>query len=157
LPDLTALEWSIMEAFDAPDAEPITPAALAAVPADCWAELRFDVTPSLRMLRLQWPVHEVWACTQRAEDVGEVHATPTVLRVWRQNLRVFHRAIDVTETAALDAIASGATFAETCESIAAVVGDAPLAERALAVLHDWLADGLLTAWTLERNDSRAEQ
>ena len=155
LPDLAALEWSIMEAFDAPDAEPITPASLAAIPADRWAELRFDATPSLRILRLQWPVHEVWARTQRGEDVGEMRATPTVIRVWRQNLRVFHRAIDVAESVALDAVTAGATFAETCESLAAVAGDAPPAERAVILLQDWLADGLLTAWTLEPSESRA--
>lgn len=155
LADLALLEWSIMEAFDAPDAEPITPASLTTVPADRWAELRLDVTPSLRMLRLQWPVHEVWARTQREEDVGDVHTTPTVIRVWRQNLRVFHRAVDAAESAALDALANGATFAETCESIAAVAGDAPPADRAVALLHDWLADELLTAWTLEPSDARA--
>ncbi len=155
LADLALLEWTIMEAFDAPDAEPITPTSLATVAADRWAELRFDATPSLRMLRLQWPVHEAWARTQREEDVSEVHAAPTVIRVWRQDLRVFHRPVDVTESAALDALTSGATFAETCESIAAVAGDAPPADRAVALLHNWLADGLLTAWTLEPSDSRA--
>ena len=155
LPDLAALEWSIMEAFDAPDAEPITAASLATIPAERWATLRFAVTPSLRMLRLDWPVHEVWARTQRGEDAGEVRATPTVIRVWRQNLRVFHRAIDVTESAALGAVTNGATFAETCESIAAVADDAAPAEAAAALLQAWLADALLTACTLEPGDSGA--
>jgi hypothetical protein len=154
LADLAALEWSILEAFDAPDAEPITPASLATIPAEGWAELRFELTPSLKLLRLEWPVHEVWAQTQRQEEVGDVCAAETFIRVWRQNLRVFHRAIDPTQRAALDALNKGATFAQICELIAAAVGDAAGAERAAGLLQDWLADGLLTACVLEPLDSR---
>jgi hypothetical protein len=154
LADLALLEWSILEAFDAPDAEPINPASLATVPADRWAELRFNVTPSLRMLRVWWPAHEVWARTQRQEEVGEVCATETLIRVWRQNFRVFHRAIDDTERAALEALIQGATFAEICEPIAVAAGDVAGAERAVALLQDWLADGLLTACAIAPGDSR---
>jgi hypothetical protein len=145
LADLATLEWSILEAFDAPDAEPLTPVSLATIPADGWAELRFELTPSLRLLRLEWPVHDVWARTQRQEEVGEVCAVQTFIRVWRQNLRVFHRAIDPTECAALDALSKGATFAHICEPLAAALGDAAGARRAAAFLQEWLADGLLTA------------
>ena len=156
LADLAALEWAIMEAFDAPDAEPITPAALTAIPPQRWAELRFHVTPSLKLLRLDWPVHEVWTQTQRQEEVGYVRAHQTVIRVWRQDFRVFHRSIDLTEAAALDALASGATFGDICEPIAAAVGDAAAVERAAGFLRDWLADGLLTVCRLEPSDSHAE-
>jgi hypothetical protein len=149
LADLATLEWSILEAFDAPDAEPITAATLATIPAEGWPELRFELTPSLKLLRLEWPVHDVWARTQRQEAVGEVYAAQTFIRVWRQNLRVFHRAIDPTQCAALEALSKAATFAQICEPIAATVGDAAGADRAATFLQEWIADGLLTACVLE--------
>jgi Putative DNA-binding domain len=154
LTDLAALEWSLLEAFDALDAQSITSAALIRIPTARWAELRFTVTPSLKMLCLAWPVHEVWAQTQRQDEVGALEATETFIRVWRQNLRVFHRAIDRTEHAALDALSKGATFADMCEPIAAALGEAAGVERAVALLQGWLADGLLTACVVESADSQ---
>jgi hypothetical protein len=155
LADLATLEWAIMEAFEAADAEPILPASLTAIPPERWAELRFESTPSLRVLRLSWPVHDVWAQAQGQQAAEDVRPAPTVLRVWRQNLRVFHRSIDVSEGAALDALSAGATFGDVCEAIAAAARDATGAERAAALLHAWLADGLLTAHALDPDHRRS--
>jgi len=152
LADLAALEWAIMEAFDAADSEPITPAALTAVPPERWAELRFECTASLRVLRLDWPIHEVWAHAQRRQHLDGIEPAPTVIRVWRQELRVFHRAVDVTEGTAREALTRGATFGDVCELIAAGAGEAVGVERAATFLQGWLVDGLLTACTLQTGD-----
>ena len=148
LGDLALLEWTILEAFDARDAEPLDAAALAAVPQERWPDLRFTLTPSLHLLDVGWPVHEIW----RQAQAGELPVAPppadTCLRVWRQNLRVFHRPIDAAERAALTAIRAGATFGRVCEDIAAVTGQREGAERAAALLHGWLADALLNGFSV---------
>jgi hypothetical protein len=149
LPDLAALEWAILDAFDALDAEPLGAAALASVPQERWPELRFQLTPSLRLLRLDWPVDEVWKQAQRDEPAGQLQPASTTLRVWRQDLRVFHRPMDAAESAALNAVSAGAQFADVCERIVACEGEAHGAERALALLGEWLADGLLTGLRFE--------
>ncbi len=149
LPDLAALEWAILDAFDAPDAEPLDAAALASVPQERWPELRLQLTPSLRLLRLDWPVHEVWKQAQGDEQPEEPQPAPTALRVWRQDLRVFHRPMDATEDAALRAVNDGAPFADVCERIVACESEAHGADRALALLGEWLADGLLTGYSLK--------
>jgi Putative DNA-binding domain len=143
LADLAALEWTILESFDAPDAAPLDAAALGAVPEECWPDLRFTLTPSLHVLELGWPVHEIWRQAQ-AGDRPFSEPAETYLRVWRQNLRVFHRPVDAAEYAALTAIRAGETFSEVCESIAAVVGEDEGPERAATLLQEWLADALLT-------------
>jgi hypothetical protein len=146
LADLASLEWTILQAFDAADAEPLDAAALAAVPQERWPDLRFTLTPSLHLLDVGWPVHEIWRRAQGGEQPVEPQPADTCLRVWRQNLRVFHRPIDAAERAALSAIRGVATFGRVCEDIAAATGEG--AERAAALLHEWLADELLTGFNV---------
>jgi hypothetical protein len=149
LADLATLEWSVLEAFDAPDAPPLDGAALSGVAQESWPALRFQLTPSLRVLHVDWPVQEVWRQVRDGEPPTEPRRAPMVLRVWRQNLRVFHRIMDAAETAGLTAIAAGAPFAEVCERIVAAAGaagDAP-ADRAFGLLSEWFADGLLSGYS----------
>jgi len=145
LGDLTTLEWSILDAFDAADAPPLEPALLTAIAPQHWPELRFEVTPTLRLLALSWPVHDIWLQTQRGEPPAEIHPERTSLRVWRQDFRVFHRPTDAAETAALTAVARGAPFAEVCADILQCSGASDGADHAVRLLRQWLADGLLTS------------
>lgn len=146
LADLATLEWSITEAFDAPDAAPLTAATLATIPEDRWAMLRFAVSPSLRLLDLRWPVHEIWRQTQDGETPGSVEPARTVLRVWRQDLRVFHRPIDADEHAGICALVAGASFADVCERIIEA-DESGGPERAFSLLSAWISDGVLTEST----------
>jgi hypothetical protein len=143
LVDLAQLEWAILDAFDAADAPVLEPATLAAVPSEGWPALRFQLTPSLRLLQLKWPADEVWKQVQREETPAAPARAAVSLRVWRQDLRVYHRRIDAAERAALVAIQSAASFADVCETITACdVG----ADRVSALLHTWLDDGLLSGF-----------
>jgi len=150
LADLASLEWTILEAFDAPDAEPLAPAALAAVPQERWPDLRFTLTPSLHLLDVGWPVHEIWKQAQAVEKRVEPQPADSCVRVWRQDLRVFHRPIDAVERGALTAIRAGAVFTDVCEGITAAAGETEVAARAAALLHEWLADELLTGFSVSR-------
>jgi hypothetical protein len=146
LADLATLEWSILEAFDAPDAEPLAAVTLAAVPQERWPDLRFTLTPSLRLLDVGWPVHEIWRQTQAGEKPAEPQPAAMCLRVWRQEWRVFHCETDAAEAVALRGVQQEAAFAEVCERIAVFDSDAQNAERAVALLGQWLTDGLLTSY-----------
>ncbi len=145
LGDLATLEWAILEAFDAVDATALEPAVLAGVAEEQWPELCFEVTPSLRLLTLNWPVGDVWQQTQRGEVPTEIEPAHTSLRVWRQDFRVFHRPMDPAETAALTAVARGAPFAEVCADALDCSQGADSADHILHFLREWLADGVLTA------------
>jgi putative DNA-binding protein len=155
LADLATLEWAILDAFDAPDAAPLDAAELARVPAERWPTLHFELTPTLRLLHLDWPVHTLWEQTQRREPPFEPVPQPTALRVWRQDFRVFHQPIDAAECSALTALAEGAAFADACEWMVQP-GDPPAerrpastAERTANVLRQWLADGLLVGFSYD--------
>ena len=147
--DLAELEWAILDAFDAPDAPAIDAAVLRGVPQEDWPSLRFTLTPSLRQLRLAWTVHETWQQAQRGEPLGAPLEDETLLQVWRQDLRVFHRRTEVVENAALTAVAQGAPFADVCDLIVARAGAAGGVERAAGLVAEWLRDGLLADVTFE--------
>jgi hypothetical protein len=145
LADLAQLEWAILDAFDAVDAPVLEPVTLAAVPPDGWPALRFRLTPSLRLLQLDWPADEVWKQVQREETPATPARVAVSVRVWRQDLHVYHRRIDAAERAALAAIQSAASFADVCEGVTACD---VRADQVSTLLQTWLDDGLLSGFAL---------
>jgi len=146
LADLARLEWAILDAFDAPDAPVLMPEALSDVAPERWPAIRFRLTPSLCLLDVGWPVHEAWAHTRHEVRPADPPPARTLLRVWRQNLRVYHCAITEAEHSALTAVTLGSAFAEVCDHIIACSGENPGTELAAALLREWLNDGLLTGF-----------
>jgi hypothetical protein len=139
LVELARLERALVDAFDAPDVPPIAAAVLKAVPADRWGDLRFDLHPSLRRLRLAWSVYGVWERLNAGQEPERPERRAGRVRVWRRELTVLHSKSDPVEDQALRKLADGGCFAETCE----LYGAAPTAARALAT---WLAEGLIVGY-----------
>ncbi len=82
LADVARLEWAVNGALHAPDAEPLDLAALKAVDCDDQARVSFVAHPSVRLLRADYPVDDIWravlACDDQAlagfdMDGGPVH------------------------------------------------------------------------------------
>jgi len=133
LADLARLEWARVEAFDAPDAEPLRAGDVAGLPAEEWPGLRLGLVPAALRVDAAWPVHRLWD----ADGPADVAPAATALRVWRQGFAVYHASMDALEAAAFDRVAAGATFAEVCECCAT-------ADEAVALLARWLEDGLVS-------------
>jgi hypothetical protein len=136
LADLARLEWARVEVFDAPDATPLTPADLRALPTEEWPALVLAPIPGCEVVRATWPVHRAWA----GEPMGG--PAPTALRVWRQGFGVYHAPMEADEDAAFERLRAGAAFADVCEVFASLpAGEA--ARAAGALLARWLDDALL--------------
>lgn len=149
LADLARFEWALLEAFDAPDATPLAADVLRALPGDEWAGLRLSLSPSLRVLRACAPVQQVWAAVAEGREAFVPTAEPTALRVWREDLRVFHRTVDEVEDAALAATLDNATFGGVCEAVAAIAGEDDAAGRTVNVLQRWFADALVVGYATD--------
>jgi hypothetical protein len=148
LADLARLEWAIVDAFDAADVVLLTEQDLDRLPVSAWADLRFRLVPSVRLLEARSAVQDVWSQVDRGAPPAAPAATPTHLLVWRKDLRVFHRPIDGAEQAALLGVQDGKTFGAICEHAAARRHlDSPHSAAAilLGIVMRWLADGLLAA------------
>lgn len=152
--DIARMEWALRGAFDAADAAHLEPQALAALAAEDWPSLRFDVHPSLRCVALRWSVEPVWSALHDLTDpLAEEPQLPPpaahehTLCVWRLGLATRWRSLSTAEAPLLQALRDGASFASLCGSAGAAHGDAA-AEVVVAALRQWLADGLLSALRL---------
>jgi hypothetical protein len=145
LAELALLEWTLAEAFDAADAEPVQRAVLSAVDASAWSELHFEFHPSLRRLHLCWNTTAVWQAMSHDEtppdpSCGE-HAVPWLL--WRQNLQNYFRSMAADEAAALDSALRGATFGEICETLGEWLPGDEVPLRAASLLGTWADNGII--------------
>jgi len=149
--DLARLEWAMTDAFDARDAEVLPREALARVPPEAWAELRFRTIPALEVVSLAWPVHIV---RERFDQDGgkETWDTPpplepaqTHVRVWRRDERVYYSAIPGLEAETLKTVQRGETFGVVCELVAQGLGENAAATHAVDLLEAWVSGGLLSA------------
>ena len=143
--DLAALERARVEVFDGPDAAPLGHAEAAAL-GDQLAELVVAWVPSSAVVELGWTVDELWSAIEDEQPLPEplaVAARRTVL-VWRRDVAVLHRTLDPDEAELAPQVARGARFAEVCEVLGALHGEAASA-RAVELLVRWLGGEAIAA------------
>ncbi|MBV8062220.1 MAG: putative DNA-binding domain-containing protein [Nevskia sp.] len=146
LAGIAAFEWGKGEVFDAPEAEPLELAAVAAVPPESWPEMRLLLQPALRRLDLRWNVPELFQAqdTERSlpEPVAQDQAVHWLL--WRDAaLDIRWRSLGEDEAAALDAVLSGASFGAICDALCQWVEAEEAAMHAAGLLKRWVCDGLV--------------
>ncbi|WP_137720102.1 HvfC/BufC N-terminal domain-containing protein [Methylobacillus flagellatus] len=145
--ELADFEWQLAHAFDAPDTALLQLADLAAVPAEDWAGLRFELQPSVRQLPLRWNTIAMWhALNQEQEPPSPVmleQAEPCL--IWRQQLDAHFCSLDAVEACAFRLLQSGASFAEICDGVAlhAEADDNETVMVAARLLANWLEQGLI--------------
>lgn len=152
LVDIARMDWAFRAAFDAADATPLDPAALAALSPDDWAGLVLHLQASVQRVMLAhavepaWRVLREWESESGADQPELLEPLPHAhqLLAWRQGLETRWRSLEPLEAALLDAVAEGRPFAQLCERAAAELGDAEAAAPAVvAALQRWLSEGLL--------------
>lgn len=145
--ELARMDWTLRQAFDGPDADPLTLDALATLVPRDWETLGFRLVPTLVLLPLAFNTPAIW----RALDAGD--APPALLPlaesawlcVWRRGWQPHFRTLDATEFAALDRVREGVRFADVCQMLAA--GDEQASARIAGLLHAWLSGGLVAGFT----------
>jgi hypothetical protein len=113
LPDVARLEIARSRAYHAADADPLDPQALAAVPPERLAEVRFRPHPSLAVVTSPHPVGTIWA-------MNSGDAEPGPIADWRAEDVLVCRPAMLVETRVLPP--GGALF------LAALAEGAPLGE-----------------------------
>ncbi len=148
--EMARFEWTLGEAFDAADAEPITAADLMSLPPDAWETLSFAPVPSLRRLVLAFDVPQAWQ-QHEGQEAGtlEVPATaePVAWVIWRRERMTHFRSLEPDEAVMLDRVVEGQTFPDLCESVVPHVGEDQAAARAAGLLRGWVEVGMLARFT----------
>ena len=153
LADLARLEWTRSEVFDAPDAAPLSRAALARLPQESAGEARFRFIPAFALLRFDHEVVRYWRALDEAGSGADGAAAEqgiphparrkTAARVWRKDLVVYHAGLDEEEAHALELALQGETLGRICQVLAAGLSPAQATERAGRMIQAWIEDGIL--------------
>ena len=133
-------------AFDAEDAPILQLQDLANISVETWGSLCFTFHPSMQLLDLQWNVIPVWQALDVAltpPAIAKINA-PCIL--WRSELNVHYRSIELQEYNAIRQLNSGASFADLCEMLHQDVADLA-SEQAAQYLSSWLDAGMISNLT----------
>jgi len=140
--ELAWIEWSLSEAFVAPDTPPMSTAAL--VDMD-WDRARLTLSPSLCSTSATTNAEAIWVALQEGNEVpeGEMLHAPAGLIAWRTGFTCRLRQVDAIELAALRAIRDDGRFAALCDMLVDRLGEEQGIARAGALLADWLGAGIV--------------
>lgn len=145
--DLAALEWGLVEVFDAADDRLLDRDALAALPPEAWSPLTLELIAAHRILALDWPVHRLRQAWSNEQPLPELERRATTLLVHRHREEVFVRVLGELEERVLAWVREGSDFSAICGRAADEYGDAGSPSAVLALLERWLGEGLLAAST----------
>jgi hypothetical protein len=153
--DAARLDWAFMEAFDAPDAPPFDPRVLTLVPEDAWTRALVILHPSLRLLRLSYPVHDVR--TAAGDDVTIDRERPAIFHVvvWRDAACVL-RVVPIDEAAfsLLHTLTNGMELGAACELLARSLPDrTDLDARVSSFFQGWTQSGWVVTVLFPTTDS----
>jgi hypothetical protein len=148
LAEMAELEWKLGLAFDAADEPSLEFAALAALAPTDWPALRLRPHASLQHARLTRNVDAIRRAVDREEVAPALEPLPGAQgwAAWRKESIVRHRRLEDDEAAALDALESGATFAELCAQLCRWHAAEDVAARAATLLRRWVEDGWIAKY-----------
>jgi hypothetical protein len=118
LGDVARLEWAWHESLMAADAPGLDFAALARVAEAEQHALRFDLHPSVRLVRSAWPVLAIWEANQPGRDgTPERDEGADEVLVWREALRVRMALLAAPEARFVECLMNGADLDEAAAGV----------------------------------------
>jgi hypothetical protein len=144
--DMARLELAYIEVFDAPDAAPLAPERLAAIPEEAFEHARLVISPAVRLLSLSYPVADLRRRLREESDdaVSIPDPSPRDLVVYRRDLRLWDMPLSRVAFTFLAGLSAGkslgvaAGLAATSEA-----AEAELGSGIGSWLQEWTAKGLI--------------
>lgn len=117
LADVARLEWARHESYHAADAEPASIDVLTGGNPSDIENLRFQMHPSLRLMRSDWPVASIWQAHQAntASDLSSLHEEGEQVMVVRPHLSVEVRCLEPAAFEFAERVASGTPLGRVLE------------------------------------------
>ncbi|MCU1281816.1 MAG: hypothetical protein JWM53_5362 [bacterium] len=143
LTELARLERARVELFDGPDGEPLTIDELRTLSPDAFVALPLPLVPSHLLLEVEHAVDDLWRAVENEQPIAPPPAEARTLLVWRQDVTVYHRALEPLERTALLRARDGATFGVVCELLAESMTMEEAGPAAFQLLARWVGDGII--------------
>ena len=141
LADLARLEWAFIDAFDAPDAPPLDPATIAAIPEDAWPNARLILHPSLQLLRLAHPTNQMrdaWWSDKDHRPIARVDRAEATVVVYRHKFLLYTEVMSALPFEMLTLLANGETLG--------AAGDHLATPEVEAEIGDWFTRWSALGW-----------
>lgn len=147
--ELARIDWQLRQAFDGPNATPVSSAELARLSVGDWASVGFQLAPTLFIAPLRFNSVSIWHAIDReqAPPVAEPLPAPSWLLIWRKGWQPHFRTIQAAEHAALAQLQGGASFARVCAALGGQFSDQAAASVAAERLRTWVQDELIAGLT----------
>jgi hypothetical protein len=120
--DMARYELAFVDVFDALDPPPLDANKLLALAPEAWERSRLVLSPWVRRLRFDFPVHRMRLAAKEAKEKGELLAIPEPrpvhLALFRKQLVVHFEELEADAFVLLDALGEGETLLAACERIA---------------------------------------
>jgi hypothetical protein len=149
--DLAALEWAVVLGIHAPTAPSIGFEDLGQVPPERWPAARFTVNPSLRILRLDYPVNAYLQGYRANESPAVPGPSKCAVAVYRTGRSVWRLELELTMVTLVESLASGATLEAALGEVQALLSDRSEEDAARLVSHCFqhsVSSGLFSAIVL---------
>jgi hypothetical protein len=140
--EMATFEWALGLAFDAEDVSILTLQDLGNIPPENWANLHFQLHPSVQLLTLEWNVLSVWQALNAQESLPELVKINAPCLVWRQNMNSYFRSLSGEELNALRQVQCGETFGGLCTHLE-ITHDDQASLQAAQFLAGWIEAGIL--------------
>jgi Putative DNA-binding domain len=157
LAEIAAIENALGDAFDGPDAEPLTTKRLAGFAPEGWPHLVFAPHPTAIRLSLQTNAADLWSALHgeteppKPRHLGE----PESIIVWRQDLIARFRRLPPEEAMMWNEAAQGVCFGVLCEMVATFGGPDNAELRAASYLKGWTDAGMLASCRTAQHRGRS--
>lgn len=145
--DVARIERAMEDVFDAPQAEPLTHAQVAAIAPEEWATVRLRLNPALILLALRTEANAELDALRGAVRRRKTVPRPSYVLVHRHRYRVHRRSLDAAQYALLAALQRGRPLSAGLALALRRGGNAP-AGRPPPLgewFRDWAAAGVFSA------------
>jgi hypothetical protein len=149
--DLAALEWAVVLGIHAPTAPSLGFEDLGQVPPERWPGARFTVNPSLRVLRLDYPVNAYLQGYRNDEAPSIPAPSQSAVAVYRTGRSVWRLELELTMVTLIESLAAGATLETALGKVQALLADRSEEQAARVVSHCFqhsVSSGLFSAVVL---------
>ena len=143
--EIAELEKALADAFDGPDAEPLTLDALVAIAPEDWPNLVLEPHPTAARFTFKTNAADIWTAlkSDEAPPKPQVLPDPQAILVWRRDLMAHFRPLGAEEAMMWNEAAKGVRFGVLCEMVATFAGEDEAELRAATYLRGWVDMGML--------------
>lgn len=139
LEDLARLEWELFLSIYTDALPPFDPSAFAPISSDQWPTVSLVMDPPLRVLKTQWPVHQLWNRREDPDPLKNFPQTPhpTGITVFWDSDGVWVQPLSLGETLALQGAKDGLPLGKIMNRMGSV---------SPSEVQEWFAGWIQKGW-----------